>query len=104
MPAAVSFARAPAARFPVSRPSTTSSRRASASSSAWTPGITRTPPRPASSSSARQLDVALEHRAHARVDMRILMSLEAHQLADDLRVGLAVEAVVRRARRAEDLA
>ena len=48
-------------------------------------------------------DIAIEDAIHARVDDRAVVSLVGHQLADDLTVGLAVEAMVGRANAAEDL-
>jgi hypothetical protein len=41
------------------------------------------------------LDVARQHAAHVLVDVLVGVALHAHQLADDLRIGLAVEAMLR---------
>jgi hypothetical protein len=47
--------------------------------------------------------ITIEQLLHARVDVLVVVADDAHQLSDDLRVGLPVEAMVRWSGVAEDL-
>src|SRR5690348_6367510 len=47
--------------------------------------------------------IAIEKFLHARVDVLVLVPNDTHQLANDLRIGLPIEAVIRWSGLAEDL-